>query len=147
MAWPRHMAFGPRSLGQQRQATTSHDNCYNDNASRQALLQRCRQVITTASTSVKALCRDKCQITNSQGPKREDEIRTFKETSEYREARLADDVKYLTEKYVKYRVRFYAMRYLLLLMSRQVEESYPAAMVNRLAHCPSCLDALVNPCQ
>ena len=79
--------------------------------------------------------------------KREDEIRTFKETSEYREARLADDVKYLTEKYVKYRVRFYAMRYLLLLMSRQVEESYPAAMVNRLAHCPSCLDALVNPCQ
>ena len=79
--------------------------------------------------------------------KREDEIRTFKETSEYREARLADDVKYLTEKYVKYRVRFYAMRYLLLLMSRQVEESYPAAMVNRLAHCPSCLEALVNPCQ
>ena len=79
--------------------------------------------------------------------KREDEIRTFKETSEYREARLADDVKYLTEKYVKYRVRFYAMRYLLLLMLRQVEESYPAAMVNRLAHCPSCLDALVNPCQ
>ena len=79
--------------------------------------------------------------------KREDEIRTFKETSEYREARLADDVRYLTEKYVKYRVRFYAMRYLLLLMSRQVEESYPAAMVNRLAHCPSCLDALVNPCQ
>ena len=79
--------------------------------------------------------------------KREDEIRTFKETSEYREARLADDVKYLTEKYVKYRVRFYAMRYLLLLMSRQVEESYPAAMVHRLAHCPSCFDALVNPCQ
>ena len=79
--------------------------------------------------------------------KREDEIRTFKETSEYREARLADDVRYLTDKYVKYRVRFYAMRYLLLLMSRQVEESYPAAMVNRLAHCPSCLDALVNPCQ
>ena len=79
--------------------------------------------------------------------KREDEIRTFKETSEYREARLADDVKYLTEKYVKYRVRFYVMRYLLLLMSRQVEESYPAAMVNRLAHCPSSLDALVNPCQ
>ena len=79
--------------------------------------------------------------------KREDEMRKFKETSEYREARLADDVKYLTEKYVKYRVRFYAMRYLLLLMSRQVEESYPAAMVNRLAHCPSCLDALVNPCQ
>lgn len=79
--------------------------------------------------------------------KREDEIRTFKETSEYREARLADDVKFLTDKYVKYRVRFYAMRYLLLLMLRQVEESYPAAMVNRLAHCPSCLDALVNPCQ